>query len=64
MRKSWALLVLPVVIVTGTPARPDPVAMEIAEVHDQLEAMKRHPSLVGGDRIGLPGAQAVSDPEK
>jgi len=58
MRKSWTLLALPAVIVIGTPPRPDPVASEVAELHDQIEAMKRHPSIVRSD----PGAESPAEP--
>jgi len=58
MRKSWTLLALPAVIVIGSPPRPDPVAREAAELHDQIEAMKQHPSVIRND----PGAQGAAEP--
>jgi len=58
MRKSWTLLALPAVIVIGSPPRPDPVMRETTELHDQIEAMKQHPSVVRDDR----GAEDAAEP--
>lgn len=46
MPKLLGLLVLPLLLIGSSGRQVDPIAAEIAELDAQVEAMKRHPSLL------------------